>query len=87
MKKTWTFDENEIIATAKALGIKLTNAELGSEHCEAWADRVRWAKVCLDEGRLEECQRTIEDANAYAVGGRAIAPDSEQRLATPVRNL
>ena len=35
MKKTWTFDENEIIATAKALGIKLTNAELGSEICEA----------------------------------------------------
>ena len=45
----------------------LTDAELGSEICEAWADRVRWAKVCWDEGRLEECQRAIEDANRYAV--------------------
>ena len=86
-KKTWTFDENEIIAAAKQLGIKLTDADLGSEICEAWADRVRWAKVCCDEGRLEECQRAIEDANAYAVGGRALAPDSEQRLAASVRNL
>jgi hypothetical protein len=58
--------ENEIIVAAKQLGIKLTNAELGSEICEAWADRVRWAKACFDEGRMDECQRAIEDANAYA---------------------
>jgi hypothetical protein len=66
MKKTWSFDENEVIAAAKQLGIKLTNAELGSELCEAWADRVRWAKVCWDEGRMDECKAAIEDANAYA---------------------
>ena len=65
--KTWTFDENEIIAAAKQLGIKLTNAELGSEICEAWADRVRWAKVCFDDGRMDECKLAIEEANAYAV--------------------
>lgn len=28
---SWTFDENEITAAAKQLGIKLTHAELGTE--------------------------------------------------------
>jgi hypothetical protein len=65
-----TLDENEIIAAAKQLGIKLTNAELGSELCEAWADRVRWAKVCFDKSRTEDCQRAIEDANAYRLEDR-----------------
>ena len=54
------------IANARCGVIKLSNAVLRSEICEAWADRVRWAKVCFDEGRMEECQRAIEDANAYA---------------------
>ena len=66
-QKTWTFDENEIIDAAKRLGIKLTSAPLDSEICEAWADRVRWAKVCHDEGRIEECKAAIEAANAYAI--------------------
>jgi hypothetical protein len=57
----------QIIDTAKHLGIKLTNAELGSEICEAWAGRVCWAKVCWDEGRTEDCKAAIEDANRYAI--------------------
>jgi hypothetical protein len=66
-RKTWTFDENEIIDAAKQLGIKLTNAELGSELCEAWADRVLQAKKHYDDGRMEDCKRAIDDANAYAI--------------------
>jgi hypothetical protein len=62
-QKTWTFDENEAIASALLLGIKLTNAPLDSELCEAWADRVRRAKACFDDDR----KLVIEDDSTYAV--------------------
>ena len=64
---TWNYDENEVIAAAKQLGIELTNAELGSELCEVWADRVLQAKKHYDDVDMEGCQEMIEDANAYAV--------------------
>ena len=51
MATTWNFNENAVIETAKKLGIKLTNAELGTEICQCWADRVQWAGVCFDDGR------------------------------------
>ena len=47
---TWNFDENEVMAAAKQLGIKLTDAEFGSEVCEAWADRVLQARKHYDDG-------------------------------------
>jgi hypothetical protein len=31
---------NEIIKAAQSVGIKLTNAELGTELCQCWADRL-----------------------------------------------
>jgi hypothetical protein len=67
MKKTWDFEENEVIAAAKALGIKLTDAVLGSELCQAWADRVLYARKVFEDGNMQECQLAIEDANAYAI--------------------
>ena len=58
---------NEIIAAAKELGIKLTNAKPGSELWEeAWGDPAKHAKLCVDDGRTDECKAAIEDANACA---------------------
>jgi hypothetical protein len=31
------------------------------------ANRVRWAKVCFYDGRMDECKAAIEEANAYAI--------------------
>jgi hypothetical protein len=60
-------DLNEIIAAAKELGIKLTNAKPGSELWEeAWGDPAKHAKLCVDDGRTDECKAAIEDANACA---------------------
>ena len=67
MSKTWNFDENEVIAAAKQLGIKLTNAELGTEICQAWADRVLQAKMHWNNKHLALCEEMIEEANKYAV--------------------
>ena len=57
--KTWDFD-NEVIAAANQLGIKLTSAEFGGELCKAWVDQL------FDAGRMDECKAAIEAANAYA---------------------
>jgi len=60
---------NEIIAAAKELGIKLTNAKPGSELWEeAWGDPVKHAKLCADDGRMEECKVATGDANGSAWG-------------------
>jgi hypothetical protein len=67
MEKTWNFDENKLIASAKALGIKITRAELGSDICQCWADRVLYAQKAFDDGDMAECQAAIEDANIYAI--------------------
>jgi len=58
---------NEIIKAAMALGIELTNAELGTELCNAWADRVALAQMHFDRGDMVACQRAIDGANPYAV--------------------
>ncbi len=36
---------NEIIKAAQSFGIKLANAELGTEFCLRWTDRVAVAKA------------------------------------------
>ena len=58
---------NEIIKAAMDLGIKLTNAELGTEFCQAWEDRVALAKMQFDRGDMVACQAAIDGANAYAI--------------------
>jgi hypothetical protein len=58
---------NEIIKAAKDLGIKLTNAEIGTELCNAWADRVAMAQMHFDRGDMIACQRAIDGFNAYAI--------------------
>ena len=58
---------NEIIKAAKDLGIKLTNAEIGTELCYAWADRVALAQMHFDRGDMIACQRAIDGVNAYAI--------------------
>jgi hypothetical protein len=62
-----TWDVNTVIEAAEGLGIKLTNAELGTQACEQWADRVMNAKLLFDRGDMAECKAAIEDANAYAI--------------------
>jgi hypothetical protein len=52
---------------AKQLGITLTSAEIGTELCEAWEDRVDLAIKYWDEGNYQECQSWIEEANRYAI--------------------
>lgn len=58
---------NQIIDNAKALGIKLTNADLDTEICKCWADRVQLAAKMFKDGRYEDCQDMIDDANSYAI--------------------
>jgi hypothetical protein len=60
-------DVNKVIEAAKALGIKLTAADLDTQACEQWADRVMNAKLLFDRGDMAEAQAMIEEANAYAV--------------------
>jgi hypothetical protein len=50
-----------------ALGIKLTHAELDTELCNAWSDRVALAQMYADRGDMDACERAINDANAYAI--------------------
>jgi len=67
---------HEIVAAAKELGIKLTNAKPGSELWEeAWGDH---AKLCVDDARTDVCKAVIENANALiAVAAPASASASE----------
>jgi hypothetical protein len=58
---------NQIIEAAKALGIKLTNAERGTDLCQCWADRVALAKSYFDRGEMAKCQEMIAEANRYAI--------------------
>ncbi len=48
--------------------------------CEAWADRVRHAKLMFDDGRMDECRLAIEDANAYGVAMNALQPLSRREI-------
>ena len=60
-------DINEIIAAAKDLGIKITAAELGTDLCQCWEDRVALAKSYFDRGNLVKCREMIKEANRYAI--------------------
>ena len=64
---TWQRQASTFGGGAQQLGIKLTDAELGSELCEAGADRVKYAKLCFDDGAVWTNKLAIEDANAYAI--------------------
>ena len=60
-------DLNDVIRVAMALGIKLTHADVGTESCECWADRVLLAAMHADRGEMAACQAAIDSANLYAV--------------------
>jgi hypothetical protein len=66
MEKTM-YDINLIIKMAKDLNIKLTNAELDTEICQCWMDRVLQANMQFERGDMAACLDTIEDANRYAI--------------------
>jgi hypothetical protein len=57
----------QIIDHAMSLGIKLTNAELGTEICQYWEDRVQCAAMEFERGDMEACQEMIDNANRYAI--------------------
>ncbi len=65
--KTWNFDENVVIDAARKLGISVTEAEFGTELCQAWADRVLGAKMAFEDGDMELCRELIGEANRYAI--------------------
>jgi hypothetical protein len=74
---------HEIIAAAKELGIKLTNAKPGSELWEeAWADPAMHAKLCVDDGRTDECKAVMEDANALIADAAPALPSASETSAT-----
>jgi len=52
---------------ARELGIKLTNAEIGTDICQAWEDRVDLAIKYWNAGDMERCQEWVEEANRYAI--------------------
>ena len=57
----------QIVEAALALGIKLTHADLGTDLCQCWADRVALAKSYFDRGEMAKCQEMISEANRYAI--------------------
>ena len=74
---------HEIIAAAKELGIKLTDAKPGSELWEeAWGDPAKHAKLCVDDGRTDECKAVIEDANALIADAAPALPSASETSAT-----
>ena len=58
---------NEIIKAAQSVGIKLANAELGTELCQCWADRVAVAKMQFGRGDMVACQLAIDGPNRHAI--------------------
>jgi hypothetical protein len=43
----------QITSEAQKLGITLTNAEIGTELCQAWADRVEQAAMQFSRGEMK----------------------------------
>src|SRR6516165_845154 len=75
--------ENEIIAAAKEPGIKLINAKPGSEVWEdAWGDPAKHAKLCVNDGRTDECTAVMEDANALIADAAPALPSASETSAT-----
>ena len=62
-----TANINENIEAAQSVGIKLANAEFGTEFCQCWAGRVALAKMQFERGDLVACQLGIDGANRYAI--------------------
>ena len=58
---------HEIECNAMRLGIRLTDAETGSDLYEAWADRVELANICAFVERHDDCAAAVDDANRYAI--------------------
>jgi hypothetical protein len=73
---------HEIIAAAKELGIKLTNAKPGTELWEEACDPAKHAKLCVDDGRTDECKAVIEDANALIADAAPALPSASETSAT-----
>ena len=77
--------ENEIIVAGKELGIKLINAKPGSELWEeAWGDPAKHAKLCVNDGRTDECTAVMEDANALIADAAPALPSASETSATAV---
>ena len=69
---------HEIVAAAKELGIKLSNAKPDSE----WGDPAKHAQLCVDDGRTDECKAVIEDANALNADAAPALPSASETSAT-----
>ena len=72
----------EIIAAAKELGIKLTNAKPGTELWEEACDPAKHAKLCVNDGRTDECTAVMEDANALIADAAPALPSASETSAT-----
>src|SRR6516164_1394688 len=72
----------EIIAAAKELGIKLTNAKPDSELWEEACDPAKHAKLCVNDGRTDECTAVMEDANALIADAAPALPSASETSAT-----
>lgn len=57
----------QITEAAVKLEITLTNAEVGTDLCQCWADRVQAAWYAWQDGDLDRCRESIDAANAYAI--------------------
>ena len=73
---------HEIIAAAKQLGIKLTNAKPGTELWEEACDPAKHAKLCVNDGRTDECTAVMEDANALIADAAPALPSASETSAT-----
>lgn len=58
---------DQLTTAAKSLGITLTNAEIGTDLCDCWQDRVQQAAMLFERGDMAGCQAAIDAANGYAV--------------------
>ncbi len=75
--------ESEIIVAAKELGIKLANPKAGTELWEeAGGDPAKHAKLCVDDGRTDECKAVMEDANALIADAAPALPSASETSAT-----
>jgi hypothetical protein len=72
----------EIIAAAKELGIKLTNAKPGTELGREACDPAKHAKLCVDDDRTDECTAVMEDANALIADAARALPSASETSAT-----
>jgi hypothetical protein len=61
----------------------LTSAAMITELWEeAWGDPAKHAKLCVDDGRTDECKAVIEDANALIADAAPALPSASETSAT-----